>query len=160
MQKISPFLWFDGNAEEAVNLYVSVFENSKITSTSRYIEGSPGPAGEVMTIGFELEGQQFTALNGGSQFKFNESISFFVNCENQEEVDRLWDKLTAGGEESQCGWLVDRFGVSWQIIPTALGELLGDSDPQKAGRVMQAMLKMRKIDVRALQDAYDGVGAS
>ena len=156
MEKISPFLWFDANAEEAVNLYVSVFQNSKITQTSRYPDGSPGPAGEVMTITFELDGRQFTALNGGPEFKFNESISLLVNCENQEEVDRLWDKLSEGGEQQQCGWLLDSFGLSWQIIPTALGKLLGDSDPDKAGRVMQAMLKMNKIDISALEDAYNG----
>jgi predicted 3-demethylubiquinone-9 3-methyltransferase (glyoxalase superfamily) len=156
MQRISPFLWFHGDAEEAANLYVSLFDNSRITDTSRYPEGSPGPAGEVMTVGFELEGQKFTALNGDSDFNFNESISFFVNCETQEEVDRLWNALCEGGEPSQCGWLKDRFGLSWQIIPTALGRLLGGSDAEGAQRAMQAMLKMSKLDIKALQDAYDG----
>jgi predicted 3-demethylubiquinone-9 3-methyltransferase (glyoxalase superfamily) len=156
MQRISPFLWFHGDAEEAVNLYVSVFDNSKVIETSRYPEGSPGPAGEVMTVSFELEGQKFIALNGDSEFKFNESISFFVNCETQEEVDRLWDQLSEGGEQSQCGWLSDRFGLSWQIVPTALGTLIGGSDAEGSRRAMQAMLKMGKIDIQALQDAYDG----
>ena len=142
MQKISPFLWFDGNAEEAVNLYVSIFDDAKITLISRYPEGSPGPAGDVMSMTFQLEGQEFLALNGGPQFTFTQAISFLVHCETQEEVDRLWDQLSEGGERQQCGWLVDRFGLSWQIIPNVLGELLGGSDPEGAQRAMQAMLQM------------------
>jgi predicted 3-demethylubiquinone-9 3-methyltransferase (glyoxalase superfamily) len=154
MQKIRPFLWFNENAEEAMKFYVSVFKNSKIESMSRYPEGAPGPAGEVMTGTFVLDGQEFMALNGGPEFRFNESISFFVNCETQEEVDELWQKLTTdGGEESQCGWLKDKFGLSWQIVPTKLGELLGDPDREKSQRVMQAMLQMRKIDIAGLERA-------
>jgi predicted 3-demethylubiquinone-9 3-methyltransferase (glyoxalase superfamily) len=155
MQKITPFLWFDDNAEEAVNFYTSVFKNSKVSEVSRYPEGSPGPAGKVMVAAFELEGQQFMALNGGPQFKFTEAISFLVNCETQEEVDDLWAKLSAGGQTSQCGWLKDKFGVSWQIVPTALGRLMSDPDPAKSQAVMQAMLKMDKIDIAKLQQAYD-----
>jgi len=154
--KIIPFLWFDNNAEEAAKLYTSIFKNSEILSVSRYGEGSPGQPGTVMTISFILDGQPFTALNGGPHFKFNEAISFFVNCETQEEVDELWEKLTDGGEESQCGWLKDKFGLSWQIVPTALGELLGDPDPEKSKRVMEAMLQMHKIDIATLQHAYEG----
>jgi predicted 3-demethylubiquinone-9 3-methyltransferase (glyoxalase superfamily) len=150
MQKITPFLWFDGKAEEAMQFYVSIFKNSKIVSTM------PGPDGKVLTGTFQLEGQQFMALNGGPQFKFTEAISLFVNCETQAEVDDLWNKLTAGGAESQCGWLKDKFGLSWQIIPSALGRLLGDKDRVKANRVMQAMLQMKKIDIAKLQQAYDG----
>ena len=155
MQKITPFLWFNDNAEEAVNFYVSIFRNSKILSMSRYPEGTPGPAGKVMTATFQLEGQEFTALNGGPEFKFTEAISFFVNCETQKEVDELWDKLSAGGEKGQCGWLKDKYGVSWQIVPTALGQMLGDKDPQKSQNVMQAMLKMTKIDIETLRRAYE-----
>jgi predicted 3-demethylubiquinone-9 3-methyltransferase (glyoxalase superfamily) len=155
MQKITPFLWFNDNAEEAVNFYVSIFRNSRIVSMSRYPEGTPGPAGKVMTATFQLEGQEFIALNGGPEFKFNEAISFFVNCETQEEVDRLWDKLSEGGEKGQCGWLKDKYGVSWQIVPTALGQMLGDKDPQKSQNVMQAMLKMTKIDIETLRRAYE-----
>jgi predicted 3-demethylubiquinone-9 3-methyltransferase (glyoxalase superfamily) len=155
MQKITPFLWFDHEAEEAMNFYVSIFKNSKIISMTRYGEGSPGPAGQVMTGTFQLEGQEFMALNGGPEHKFTEAISFFVDCKTQEEVDDLWNKLTEGGEEGPCGWLKDKFGVSWQIIPTVLGELLGDPDPVKSQRVMQAMLQMKKIDIRALQEAYE-----
>ena len=151
MKKITPFLWFDTQAEEAMNLYVSVFKNSKVNSISR------GPDGNVFTVSFELDGQEFMALNAGPQFKFNEAISIFVNCEDQAEVDELWNKLTAdGGEESMCGWLKDKYGLSWQIIPKQLGELMGGPDPVKAQRVTQAMLQMRKIDVVALQRAYDG----
>ncbi|RPI89470.1 MAG: VOC family protein [Chloroflexi bacterium] len=157
MQKITPYLWFDGQAEEAVNFYTSIFKNSKVLNVSRYAEGGPGPAGSVMTAAFELNGQEFMALNGGPQYKFTEAISFLVNCKDQKEVDELWSKLTEGnGEEGPCGWLKDKFGVSWQIIPTALGELMSDPDPEKAGRVVQAMLKMKKIDVSTLQRAYDG----
>jgi predicted 3-demethylubiquinone-9 3-methyltransferase (glyoxalase superfamily) len=156
MQKITPFLWFDNQAEEAVNLYTSIFKDSKIVSVSRYGEESPGPKGTVMTINFRLAGEDFFALNGGPVFKFNPAISFFVNCETQEEVDFLWEKLTDGGEIEQCGWLKDRFGVSWQIVPSILGELLQDKDAAKAGRVMQAMLKMKKLDIAGLMRASQG----
>jgi predicted 3-demethylubiquinone-9 3-methyltransferase (glyoxalase superfamily) len=149
MQKIAPFLWFDNNAEEAMAFYTSVFTDARITSKT------PGPDGRMLTGSFELFGQEFMVLNGGPHFRFNEAISFFVKCETQEEVDELWAKLTDGGEESQCGWLKDRFGLSWQIVPNALGELLGDPDREKAGRVMQAMLQMKKIDVAGLRRAYD-----
>ena len=150
MQRITPFLWFDGNAEEAMKFYVSIFKNSKIVSTMA------GPDGKVMTGTFELEGQRFMALNGGPQYTFSEAISLFVSCETQAEVDELWSKLTDGGSESQCGWLKDKFGLSWQIIPSALGRLLGDKDRAKAGRAMQAMLQMKKIDIAKLQQAFDG----
>jgi predicted 3-demethylubiquinone-9 3-methyltransferase (glyoxalase superfamily) len=157
MSKITPFLWFDNQAEEAMNFYVSLFNNSKIVNVSRYGEGAPVPAGTVMSATFELDGQTVQALNGGPQFKFNEAISFFVSCENQEEVDKYWNALTAnGGEEGPCGWLKDKFGLSWQIVPTALGEMLGDPDPDKSRRTMEAMLKMKKIDVQTLQQAYNG----
>ena len=160
MQKITPFLWFNENAEEAARFYATVFKKSKVGAIARYDEAgekvSGRPAGSVMTVEFQIEGQDFIALNGGPMFKFNESISFFVNCENQAEVDALWAKLTAdGGEESMCGWLKDKYGLSWQIIPKALGELMGDPDPVKAQRVTQAMLQMKKIDVDGLQRAYD-----
>jgi predicted 3-demethylubiquinone-9 3-methyltransferase (glyoxalase superfamily) len=154
-QKITPFLWFDKQAEEAANLYVSVFKNSRVTSINRYGEAGPGPAGTAMTVSFELEGQEFTALNGGPEYKFTEAISFFVNCESQQEVDELWEKLSAGGEQGPCGWLKDKYGVSWQIAPTVLGELLGDPDPVKSQRVMQAMLQMKKIDIEGLKKAYE-----
>ncbi len=151
MQKIVPFLWFDGNAEEAMNFYVSIFNNSRIVDVSR------GPDGKVFTAAFELDGQAFNVLNGGPQFKFNEAISMFVNCVDQQEVDYLWEKLTAdGGQEVQCGWLQDKFGLSWQIVPTALGELMGRGTPEQSGRVMDALLLMKKIDVAGLQRAYDG----
>ncbi len=161
MQKITPFLWFDTEAEEAADLYVSIFKNSKITKVMRYDEAaskqSGVPAGTVMTVAFEIEGQEFTALNGGPLFKFNESVSFVVNCKDQKEVDYYWDKLTAnGGQESQCGWLKDRFGVSWQITPEALTAMLGDPDKGKAGRAMAAMLGMKKIDIAATKKAFDG----
>jgi predicted 3-demethylubiquinone-9 3-methyltransferase (glyoxalase superfamily) len=156
MQKITPFLWFDDNAEEAVNLYVSIFKNSKINSISRYGDVGPGQPGKVMTINFEIEGLTITALNGGPQYKFTEAISLFVNCATQAEVDEVWDKLSAGGEEQQCGWLKDKYGLSWQIIPQALMELMHDKDAAKAQRVMAAMLKMVKIDIAALQRAYEG----
>jgi predicted 3-demethylubiquinone-9 3-methyltransferase (glyoxalase superfamily) len=154
-QKITPFLWFDNQAEEAANLYVSIFKNSRVTGMNRYGEAGPGPAGAVMTVSFELEGQEFTALNGGPEFQFTEAISFFVNCESQAEVDELWERLSAGGEQGPCGWLKDRYGVSWQIVPTALGELLSDPDPAKSQSVMQAMLQMKKIDIKALEEAYE-----
>ena len=156
MQKITPFLWFDTEAEEAMNFYTSIFKNSKVKGVSRYGEAGPGAPGSVMTASFELEGMEFTALNGGPEYKFNESISFLVNCKSQEEVDYLWERLTDGGEEGPCGWLKDKFGVSWQIVPTALGEMLGDPDPEKARRVMEAMLKMKKIEVPLLRQAYEG----
>jgi predicted 3-demethylubiquinone-9 3-methyltransferase (glyoxalase superfamily) len=159
-QKISPFLWFDSQAEEAAKFYVSIFKNSKIHGTTRYDEEGAKvagrPQGSVMTVAFELEGQAFTALNGGPLFKFTEAISFVVHCETQEEVDHFWAKLTAGGQEVQCGWLKDRFGVSWQVVPTVLIEMLQDRDPQRAKRVMAAMLKMKKIDVEPLRRAYEG----
>lgn len=155
MQKIKPFLWYNGDAEEAMNLYVATFKNSKIDNLSYYPEGSPMPAGTLMIASFVLHGQEFMVLNGGPEFKFTEALSLFVTCENQDEVDWFWSQLSSGGEEGQCGWLKDKFGVSWQIVPTALGELMGDSDPVKAQRVMQAMLQMRKIDIAGLQHAYD-----
>lgn len=155
-QKITTYLWFDDNAEEAVNFYVSLFEDSKVLEVSHYGEGAPLPAGTVMAVTFQLAGQKFMGLNGGPMFKFNEAISLFVDCEDQDEVDRLWTALTAdGGEESMCGWLKDRYGLSWQIIPRALMDLMGDPDAAKAQRVVQAMLQMRKIDVAGLRAAYD-----
>jgi predicted 3-demethylubiquinone-9 3-methyltransferase (glyoxalase superfamily) len=156
MPKITPFLWFDNQAEEAINLYVSIFQNSKILSLTRYGEAGPGPKGTLMTATFQLEGQQFMALNGGPHYHFTEAISLFVNCETQEEVDALWEKLAAGGEKGRCGWLKDKFGLSWQIIPSALGELLQDKDPAKSRRVMEAMLKMDRIDIRLLKQAHAG----
>src|SRR5262245_16546423 len=160
MQKITPFLWFDDQAEEAAKFYVSVFPNSKVGSVGRYNEeGSKvagRPKGSVMTVDFELDGQPFTALNGGPTFKFTEAISFVVHCETQAEVDHFWQKLTSGGQEVQCGWLKDRFGVSWQVVPNALLEMLQDKDAQKSNRVMAAMLKMKKIEIDALRKAYDG----
>lgn len=155
MQKITPFLWFDGQAEKAVNLYTSIFKNSKILSITRYGDEVPGMKGKVLTAVFELAGQQFMALDGGPQFKFTEALSLYVNCETQDEVDELWEKLSAGGEKGQCGWLKDKYGVSWQIIPSTLGQLLQDKDPEKAKRVMHAMLAMTKIDIQALKDAYE-----
>ena len=157
MQKIKPFLWFDDNAEEAVNFYTSVFKNSKILETSRYSEEGPGPAGTVMVMSFEIEGQEYLALNGGPHFKFNESVSFMITCENQQEVDYFWNKLTAdGGEESMCGWLKDKFGLSWQVTPRVLMELIHDPNPEKAKRVFKAMLEMKKIDIPTLERARDG----
>ena len=157
MQKITPFLWFDNNAEEAAQFYVSVFKNSRILSVSRYGDAGPGPKGSVMVVSFQLEGQQFTALNGGPLFKFSEAFSFVVSCENQAEIDYYWNKLTsAGGQESQCGWLKDKFGFSWQIVPTALGKLMTDKDPTKANRVMQALLQMKKLDIATLEEAAEG----
>jgi predicted 3-demethylubiquinone-9 3-methyltransferase (glyoxalase superfamily) len=156
MKPITPFLWFDNEAEEAAQLYTSIFPNSKILGLTRYPEGSPGPAGQVMTVTFELNGQSFTALNGGPHFKFTEAVSFVIDCENQEEVDKYWNALTAdGGEESQCGWLKDRFGLSWQVVPRALGELIQGPDSEGAKRAMAAMLKMKKMDISKLEEAYN-----
>jgi predicted 3-demethylubiquinone-9 3-methyltransferase (glyoxalase superfamily) len=156
MQKITPFLWFDGEAEEATNFYVSIFKNSKITRISRFGEGGPAPKGTVMSTSFQLEGQDFIALNGGPQFTFTPAISLFVNCETQAEVDELWQKLSEGGKQERCGWLKDKYGLSWQIIPTILGKLLQDPDPVKSKRAMAAMLQMDKIDIQGLQKAHDG----
>jgi predicted 3-demethylubiquinone-9 3-methyltransferase (glyoxalase superfamily) len=155
-QKITPFLWFDTQAEEAANFYVSIFPNSRIVSTVRYGEVGPGPAGSVLTTVFELDGQTFIALNGGPEYTFTPAISFQVSCTTQDEVDDLWEKLCEGGKEVQCGWLEDRYGVSWQVTPTVLGEMLGDPDPAKSGRVMTAMLPMKKLDIGLLRKAYEG----
>ena len=155
MQKITPFLWFDTQAEEAMNFYISIFKNSKVIGVSRWGEAGPVPKGTVMSATFELDGQKFMALNAGPQFKFTEAISFFVNCETQEEVDEFWEKLSEGGEKSRCGWLKDKFGLSWQIIPSDLGEMLNDKEPQKSKRVMEAMMQMGKIDIKILKQAYD-----
>lgn len=159
MQKITPFLWFDNQAEEAANFYVSLFKNSKIGSIRRYGDAGPGPKGSVMSVIFQLEGQEFFALNGGPHFKFTPAISLFVNCENQEEVDELWEKLSAGGRKDRCGWLQDKYGLSWQIIPLALGQLMSDPDPAKSNRVMKAMLEMDKIDIARLREAYENKAA-
>jgi predicted 3-demethylubiquinone-9 3-methyltransferase (glyoxalase superfamily) len=155
MQKIVPFLWFDGNAEEAMNFYVSVFKNSKLGTITRYGDAGPAPKGTVMTGTFQIDGQNFYALNGGPQFKFSSAISFFVNCETQQEVDELWEKLSAGGETMQCGWLKDKFGVTWQIIPTILGELMHGKDAKKSQNAMKAMMQMTKLDIAKLKLAYD-----
>jgi predicted 3-demethylubiquinone-9 3-methyltransferase (glyoxalase superfamily) len=160
MQKITPFLWYDNNAEEAANYYVSVFKNSKVKNVTRYEEegakASGRPAGSVMTVEFELDGQDFTALNGGPHFKLTEAVSFVVNCETQEEVDYFWEKLSEGGAEVQCGWLKDKYGLSWQIVPTILTQLFKDNDPEKTKRVMKAMLQMKKIDIETLEQAAEG----
>jgi predicted 3-demethylubiquinone-9 3-methyltransferase (glyoxalase superfamily) len=156
MQKITPFLWFDKEAEDAANFYVSVFDNSKIVSVSRYGEAGPGQKGTAMTVTFELEGRPFIALNGGPHYKLTPAISLYVNCETQGELDALWDKLCGSGKPLRCGWLTDKYGLSWQIIPSVLGELLQSPDREKANRAMKAMLAMDKLDVRALQDAFDG----
>ena len=155
MQKITPFLWFDSNAEEAINFYTSIFKNSKVISISRYGDAGPGPKGTVMAATFQLEGQQFMALNGGPHFRFTPAISLFVSCETQEEVDELWKKLSDGGEEQRCGWLQDKFGLSWQIIPSALGHMLNDKNPVRSQRVMETMLKMDKINIKDLRKAYE-----
>jgi predicted 3-demethylubiquinone-9 3-methyltransferase (glyoxalase superfamily) len=155
MQKITTFLWFDDKAEEAMNFYVSIFKNSKVLSVRRYGDAGPGPKGTVMTATFQLDGQNFMALNGGPLFTFSPAISLYVNCETQDEVDDLWDKLSDGGKKERCGWLKDKFGLSWQIIPSALGEMLGDKDPERAKRVMQAMLQMDKIDINVLKRGCD-----
>ena len=154
MQKITPSLWFDKQAEEAVNFYMSIFKNSKITSITRYGEAGPGPKGSVMVVMFELEGQPFMALNGGPYYTFSPAISFLVDCKTQEEVDELWEKLSQNGEVVQCGWLKDKYGISWQIVPTILGKLLNDADPLKSQKVMKAMLQMKKINIEGLQKAY------
>lgn len=155
-QKITPFLWFDDNADEAINFYLSIFKDSRLLDTKRYGEAGPGPKGTIMTATFELNGQQFIALNGGPRFKFTEAVSFVVKGETQEEIDYYWDKLLDGGEAQQCGWLKDKFGLSWQIVPAQLSELFGGDDPQRAGRVMQAMMQMVKFDIAKLKEAYNG----
>jgi predicted 3-demethylubiquinone-9 3-methyltransferase (glyoxalase superfamily) len=154
MQKIIPFLWFDGKAEEAMHFYVSIFKNSKAGSINRYGDAGPGPKGTVMVVTFQLDGQEFIALNGGPQFTFSPAISLVVNCETQEEVDAFWEKLSEGGEKQQCGWLKDKYGLSWQIVPTVLGEMMQDKDAEKSQRVMKAMLQMNKIDIGRLKQAY------
>jgi predicted 3-demethylubiquinone-9 3-methyltransferase (glyoxalase superfamily) len=155
MQRITPFLWYENQAEEAANFYCSIFKNSRIGKVSRFGDAGPGPKGSIMVVTFELDGQEFAALNGGPMFKFTEAISLVVNCETQEEIDYFWEKLTAdGGKESQCGWLKDKFGLSWQIVPTIVGELMTGKDPEKSNRVMQAVLQMKKLDIKKMQDAY------
>jgi predicted 3-demethylubiquinone-9 3-methyltransferase (glyoxalase superfamily) len=154
-QKITPFLWFNDNAEEAANFYVSLFANSRILAVTRYGEMGPRPKGSVMTVNFQLEGQKFVALNGGPQFKFTEAISFVVNCETQAEIDHFWDRLSEGGETSRCGWLNDKFGLTWQIVPAALAEMLADENSERTGRMMAALMQMAKLDLAALQQAYD-----
>jgi predicted 3-demethylubiquinone-9 3-methyltransferase (glyoxalase superfamily) len=156
MQKISPFLWLNDQAEEAMNFYVSIFKNSKVLGVSRYGEGGPGPKGSVMVAKFQIEGQEFHALNGGPQFTFSEAISFLIDCETQQEVDELWEKLSAGGQKSRCGWLKDKYGLSWQVVPRILGGLMQDKDPEKSKRVMHAMLQMDKLDIEGLKRAYAG----
>ena len=156
IQKITPFLWFDHQAEEAARFYTSVFKNSKIEVVTYYGEAGPGPKGSVMTVAFELDGQKFTALNGGPHFKFTEAISFVVNCETQQEVDQLWAKLTAGGQEVQCGWLKDKYGLSWQIVPIAMVEMIKDKDAARSQRVLKAMYQMKKLDLVLLEQAYRG----
>ena len=155
LQKITPWLWFDTEGEEAATFYTSIFKDSRILDVTRYGSAGPRPEGEVMTVSFELEGQQFAALNGGPEFPFTEAVSFQVSCESQEEVDQFWTRLSEGGSEGRCGWLKDRFGVSWQIVPTALGELLGDPDPERSQRAMEAMLQMTKLDITAMKRAAD-----
>jgi predicted 3-demethylubiquinone-9 3-methyltransferase (glyoxalase superfamily) len=154
MQKITPFLWFNGRAEEAMNFYTSIFKHSKTGTITRYGKGNYGAEGTVMTATFQLEGQEFMALNGGPEFSFTPAISFFVHCETQEEIDELWEKLSEGGEKGQCGWLTDKFGVSWQIVPTILGELMNDADAEKSRRVTEALLQMTKLDIERLKQAY------
>jgi predicted 3-demethylubiquinone-9 3-methyltransferase (glyoxalase superfamily) len=155
MQTITPFLWFDGKAEEAANFYTSIFKNSKITGVSRYGEAGPGPRGTVMSVTFQLDGQDFMALNGGPEFTFSPAISFFVSCQSQQEIDELWEKLGAGGQPQRCGWLTDQFGITWQIVPSVLGEMLQDKDPVKSSRVTRAMLQMIKLDIGGLKRAYE-----
>jgi predicted 3-demethylubiquinone-9 3-methyltransferase (glyoxalase superfamily) len=160
MQGITPNLWFDTEAEEAADFYISVFKNSRIVSVARYPEGAPGPTGSVMTVEFELDGQRFVGINGGPRFTFSEAVSFQINCETQDEVDYYWERLSEGGEEAQCGWLKDRYGLSWQVIPAGMEEVFTDPDPQRAQRAMQGMLGMRKLDIVALRSAADGVTAT
>ena len=155
MQKITTFLWFDNQAEEAANFYASVFKNSKITTVARYGDAGPGPSGSVMIVKFQLDGQEFIALNGGPIFKFTPAVSLYVDCESQQEVDQLWDRLSDGGRKDRCGWLQDRYGLSWQIVPKALQQLMSDPDPKKSQSVMKAMLQMDKIDINKLQEAHD-----
>ena len=156
MQRISPCLWFDNQAEEAVNYYLSIFKNSKIKSITRYTEAGPGPKGSVMVISFELDGVEFVALNGGPVFKFNEAVSLAISCQSQAEVDHYWNELTAGGQESQCGWLKDRYGVSWQVVPLQLTELMASSDAPRVKRMTEAMFKMKKLDIATLEKAFNG----
>jgi len=156
MQKVTPCLWFDQQAEEAARFYVSIFKNSKIGAINHYGEGAPMPKGTVLTVRFQLDGQEYLALNGGPIFKFTEAVSFIVNCETQEEVDRMWDKLAEGGQVQQCGWLKDKFGLSWQIVPTALAKMISDPEPGRAARVMKALLRMKKLDLEKLEEAYAG----
>ena len=156
IQKITPFLWFESQAEEAASFYASIFKNSKVRGVTRYGDSAPRPKGSVMTVVFDLDGQEFIALNGGAQFKFTEAVSFVVNCDTQEEVDEFWEKLSAGGEQIQCGWLKDKYGLSWQIVPTVLGQLMQDKDPKKSERVMKALLQMKKLDIAGLKRAYEG----
>lgn len=160
MSKITPFLWFDDKAEEAMNFYASIFKNSKVGSVTRYGEAGPGPKGSVMSATFELDGQQFFALNGGPYFTFSPAVSFFINCETQQEIDELWEKLSAGGEKQRCGWLKDKYGLSWQVVPTVLTELLNDKDPEKSKNVMEAMMQMEKLDIETLRSAYDASKSS
>lgn len=155
MQKITPFLWFDGKAEEAANFYTSIFKNSKIVDTMRSGDAGPGPTGSVLGVTFALDGQKFIALNGGPMFKFSPAISFFVHCETQDEVDKFWEALSAGGQKQQCGWLQDKYGVSWQIVPTVLDKMLRDPDSAKSSRVMKAMMQMHKLDIAGLKQAYE-----
>lgn len=159
-QKIIPSLWFDTEAEEAANFYISIFESSCILNIARYTEAGPRPAGTVMTVEFELNGQRFVGINGGPQFTFDEAVSFQISCETQDEIDYFWDRLTDGGEESQCGWLKDRYGLSWQVVPTGMEELFASPDTERTWRAMEALLKMRKLDIAAIRNAADGVPAS
>jgi predicted 3-demethylubiquinone-9 3-methyltransferase (glyoxalase superfamily) len=154
MQTITPCLWFDDQAEEAARFYTSIFKNSKIGEVTHYGEGAPRPKGSVLTVRFHLDGQEFLALNGGPDFKFTEAVSFIVNCETQEDVDRMWEQLSAGGEKVQCGWLKDKYGMSWQIVPTVLAKMMSDPDPARAARVMQAVMRMKKLDIKELEEAY------
>jgi predicted 3-demethylubiquinone-9 3-methyltransferase (glyoxalase superfamily) len=154
MQKITPCFWFDDQAEEAARFYTSIFKNSRVGKISRYGEGAPRPKGTVLTVKFRLDGQEFLALNGGPQFKFTEAVSFIVNCETQKEVDRLWEALSEGGEKVQCGWLKDQYGLSWQIVPTILARMMSDPDPRRADRVFQAVMRMKKLDIKELKEAY------
>jgi predicted 3-demethylubiquinone-9 3-methyltransferase (glyoxalase superfamily) len=156
-QKITPNLWFDTEAEEAASFYTSVFKNSRIVHVTRYTQAGPRPAGMVMTVEFELDGQRFVGINGGSQFKFDEAVSFQIDCETQEDVDHYWERLSEGGKEQPCGWLKDRYGLSWQVVPTGMEELFADRDPERAKRAMEAMLNMKKLDIAALRSAADGV---